>query len=220
MPEQLKVVGTEISDMLVSIDPGRKNMGMAIFLRSHKEPSQIKLETGVQLLLADDYKWALAPSYVLGIAYKIAADFNQVYFKLDSTVPARIQKIAVVIEQASAKNTDHKNFIFGMQACIFAMLPWSPFKTYLTIISPKTVQLQLKIPLPAETFKKTKQWITRKAYTQKIIENGIGFHVSRHDTSDAIALGIASLMAKKVQLSPTPFSDDCLDLWFDSSPSV
>lgn len=214
MPEQLKVVGTESVDLLASIDPGSRNTGLAIFIRDKENPKRLKLETATQLEFDTKYEWWMVPSYLLGAIYRIAMDFNEVYRRLDGMTPVRINKIGIVIEQAVGKNNDQKKFIFGMQSCVVAMMPWSPFKTFIKIVSAKTVREQLKLPHPPAGLRPSKAWETRKTITLNHVQANLGVVVPRHDTSDAIALGVAALMAGRIRLASTPFRDACLDAWF------
>lgn len=214
MPEQLKGAGLESVDMLVAIDPGTRNTGMAYFLRDRDDPKKIKLEFALQLDLDPKYEWSMIPSYLLGLIYKMAANYNTVYRHIQSEVPTRIHKIGIVIEQAVGKNNDQKKFIFGMQAASHAMQPWSPHKTIIKIVSAKTTREHLKLPVPPVGLRPSKAWEMRKAITMNHIQGNLGIVVPRHDTSDAIALGIAAIMAGKIRLAVTPFKEHCLDAWF------
>lgn len=200
---------TKDVDLVVGIDPGPDNSGMAFFLRC-KRTNNLKLELAVQLDTSALDRDAL-PSYLLGVAVKVATDLNVVseFEKI-----TKIKKIGFAIEQPAQNSFDNHMFLRSFAALLYFMRgPITDMKFKLVVVSPENARRCLNLL-------KQKTYLLRKQKTKECIEEGLGIFLPRHDTSDAIAQGLAAIISKRLTLVATDFADDAMWPFFASEEEL
>lgn len=200
---------TKEVDLVVGIDPGPDNSGMAFFLRC-KRTKNLKLELAVQLDTSALDRDAL-PSYLLGVAVKVATDLNLVseFEKI-----GKVKSIGFAIEQPAQNSFDNHMFLRSFASLLYFLRgPITDMKFKLVVISPENARRCLNLL-------KQKTYQQRKQKTKECIENGLGIFLPRHDTSDAIAQGLAAIISKRLNLVPTDFADDAMWPFFASEEEL
>ncbi len=185
--------------MVIGIDPGPVNSGIAYFLRCSKT-NNLKLEFAAQLETSNFRKDSL-PFYILSVAVRMATDINLV---ADTEKIGRVKRIGFAIEQAAQHSMDNHFFIHSFSALLEAMrAPFTDYIFKMITVAPETVRRSLCLL-------KQKSYALRKQKTFEAVCDGLKVYLPRHDTSDAIALGIAAITSKRLVLMPTDFQDDAL----------
>lgn len=204
--EQRKAAELKSFQVVVAIDPGLKNAGLAYFTRDGVT-KQIKLEVAMQADLSNLPEEELH-IFFFNSAIKLTVDCNTMYMRQQPTPRSAIHRIAFVVEQPYGMNPHAHKLLTSLKAHIKSIEPYAPdFKFGVFVISPKTVAKHLGLP-------PTKSWDKRKKLTQETVEKGLGVLFPRHDSSDAVALGVAAILQKKVVLEPIIFPLTALDRFF------
>lgn len=181
-------------------------MGIAAFLREGANPDYIRAEFVYQLDLAFLQPWAI-PAYILQITGAMVGQFNRKYWLLDRSVPARLYNVGYVVEQPSRQNLFGHQFVYGLRALLEGMRPYATFLGEVVTVSPRCFYDKFKLPSGGT-------WALRKQRTKEFIEDKLKLKFSRHDSTDALSIGVGGLLSKKVSLTSTPFFLNCLSYWF------
>lgn len=208
IPVQERKKGAELKSfqVVVAIDPGVKNAGMAYFTRDGVT-KQIKLEVASQCDLTNLPEEELA-LFFFNSAVKLTVDCNTMYMRQLPTPKSLINKIAFIIEQPYGLNPHAHKLLATLKAHIKSIEPYAPDYTFgVFVISPKTVAKHLGLP-------PSKNWSQRKNATQEVVEKKLGVLFPRHDSADAVAIGVAAILQKKVILEPLMFPLNALDRFF------
>jgi Holliday junction resolvasome RuvABC endonuclease subunit len=169
------------ADLLISIDPGLVNVGMAAFYSSGQ--GIITLAKACQLTFQNcPYK---------KLAYNMWLQICDVTREIEKTMMRPIEIVTVVLEQQHATDTSLKSFKDCLEAVISSRS--CEYEIKIKVVSPRTIYAHFKLP-------RQETWERRKKATKDFVEGKLGAKFPRHDVSDAVALGAGALSTMKVML--------------------
>lgn len=170
-------------DFVVAIDPGVKNTGVAIFTKN--PDGSINLVTTVQL------------NYDRGTVFTALADTFNVTARICADLSAyadtkdKPNRVMYVVEHAYKDNTALGHYFPMLECLLYWSRPFAaPFEYDCVRVAPETVRKVHGLPRAAT-------WLDRKKMTLGYVVNGTRRIISRHDTADAIAIGLAAMLRTK-----------------------
>lgn len=203
--------------MLISLDLGVINLGAAVFVRTEEG---VSLEMAFQLRRASAMKEAEIANMVYATCVKLALSIKQKYMKIHGLPTAdRVKNLCIAIEAADPHNKPISRILTGIKACAMACIPWATLDIKIITITPESARVALGIDKVPGNVSQSTAWRMRKAKTaRRIAEFFPDCDFSRHDTTDAIGIGLAALLYNRVTLHPLIFPHGCLDEMFDEKP--
>ena len=190
-PGHMDVNSTTPADLLVSIDPGLMNMGMAMFYREYA-PSDpyhniYRIQNAHQLAVMGCDDVAKLAAMTISHIRELVKSFTP-WMKIPPAI------VDVAVEYQYAKDSKIRSF----EECLRATVISSPYDSVVFRVrgfSARTAYTHLKIPA-CET------WAKRKQNTKSFIESRLGQSFPRHDAADAVAMGVGLLDKGMVKLTP------------------
>lgn len=169
-------------DFMVAVDPGVKNTGVAIFTKN--PDGSINLVTTIQFVY-DKGTVYTALSDIFNVCARVCADLSAYADTKDKP-----NRVLFVVENQFKDNTALGHFFPMLQALLYWSRPYAaPFEYRCIRIAPETVRKVHGLP-------RASSWIDRKKMALGYAVNGTRRIITRHDTADAINLGIAAMIKK------------------------
>jgi hypothetical protein len=202
-------------DALICIDPGIKNLGMAIFIRGADSETDYRLECGFELELENFQTHELAP-YVLGAIIRFFSPYNTAYRKQSPLIARRFKRFLVAVEapggDANGQNQLLRQFIHSLKACSELNRPNRAETLFDFLdVGPAGVNKFFKIPSGLSYTK-------RKSLKAKLVGESLGLSIPRHDVSDAIGIGAYVLAKGRANLIKLPIPFDFAQQIFQPIP--
>ncbi len=196
-------------DIIYAIDPGEKNIGMAVFVRG--SDGNLCLERAVQIdLSGNDVSLQGTGAYVLACILNHTDQMNAAYRRnVHFSTMAYFYNIGVVFEQQPPRAIPQRQLIMGIQSVAHWVMPKMPVKMHFATLAPETYRVYLGIP-------RTKTHAERKRATKARIELLIGESLPRHDSTDAIAVGLAAVDRKFTLRQSETWKPDTHQSWYDA----
>lgn len=180
-------------EVLFSVDPGEKNVGVCMLIRDHTRPKTLRLEIAAQLEF-DDCNLAHVVTGVYKYFNMWMDQWNS--FSLRPGVLMRLHRAVIVVEQQFGFNHKMMHFRDMLETAI--LVDKSKYEFRLLTIAPSSVAKYHGLP-------SQKTHRARKEVTKRCVENGMGgVTLPRHDIADAIALATAALGMNKAKVSLCP----------------
>lgn len=171
----------EKADLVIAIDPGLVNVGMAVFYCT--EPGVITLARAYQMTFQNcPYK---------KLAYNMWLQICHVTEEVEKGMEAPVEIVDVVLEQQHAADTSLKSFRDCLEAVVASKTV--AYEIRIKCVSPRTIYSHFKLP-------RQETWEKRKKATKEFVESMTGAKFPRHDVTDAVALGAGALSTMKVML--------------------